>query len=92
MPKTIAIQCGETRVARYRPKCFGAASMRECRRATSKLCRCCKRRAMREYAARRDWTMAVQIKEVGSGTVKRELRKNLLTATRRREIDVVLVW
>lgn len=49
-------------------------------------------RAMREYAAKRGWTIAVQIKEVGSGAVKRELRERLLAAARRREIDVVLVW
>jgi putative DNA-invertase from lambdoid prophage Rac len=49
-------------------------------------------RAMREYAAKRGWTIAVQIKEVGSGAVERELRENLLAAARRREIDVVLVW
>jgi DNA invertase Pin-like site-specific DNA recombinase len=49
-------------------------------------------RAMREYAARRGWTVAVQIKEVGSGATERELRENLLAAARRRDIDVVLVW
>ena len=49
-------------------------------------------RAMREYAAKRGWTIAVQIKEVGSGASERELRENLLAAARRREIDVVLVW
>jgi DNA invertase Pin-like site-specific DNA recombinase len=49
-------------------------------------------RAMREYAAKRRWTIAVQIKEVGSGAAARELRENLLAASRRREIDVVLVW
>lgn len=49
-------------------------------------------RAMREYAARRGWTVAVQIKEVGSGATQRELRRQLLDAARRREIDVVLVW
>ena len=49
-------------------------------------------RAMREYAAKRGWTIAVQIKEVGSGAVERELREKLLAAARRREIDVVLVW
>jgi len=49
-------------------------------------------RAMREYAAKRGWTIAAQIKEVGSGAAERELRENLLTAARRREIDVVLVW
>jgi putative DNA-invertase from lambdoid prophage Rac len=49
-------------------------------------------RAMREYAARRGWAIAVQIKEVGSGAAERELREKLLAAARRREIDVVLVW
>jgi putative DNA-invertase from lambdoid prophage Rac len=49
-------------------------------------------RAMREYAARRGWTIAAQIKEVGSGAATRELRERLLAAARRREIDVVLVW
>jgi putative DNA-invertase from lambdoid prophage Rac len=49
-------------------------------------------RAMREYAAKRGWTIAVQIKEVGSGAAERELREELMAAARRREIDVVLVW
>jgi DNA invertase Pin-like site-specific DNA recombinase len=49
-------------------------------------------RAMREYACRRGWTIALQVKEVGSGTAQRELRETLLDAARRREIDVVLVW
>jgi putative DNA-invertase from lambdoid prophage Rac len=49
-------------------------------------------RAMREYAARRGWEIAVQIKEVGSGAVERELREKLMSEARRREIDVVLVW
>src|SRR6266568_7424790 len=49
-------------------------------------------RAMREYAARRGWTVAMQVREVGSGAAKREVREKLLDAARRREIDVVLVW
>src|SRR6202050_1832318 len=49
-------------------------------------------RALREYAARRGWTIAMQVKEVGSGAVQRELREKLLDAARRREIDMVLVW
>src|SRR5271165_5093937 len=49
-------------------------------------------RALREYAARRGWTIAMQVKEVGSGAARRELREKLLDAARRREIDVVLVW
>ena len=49
-------------------------------------------RALREYAARRGWTIALPVKEVGSGAVQRQLREKLLDAARRREIDVVLVW
>ena len=49
-------------------------------------------RALREYAVRRGWTIALQVKEVGSGTSERQLREKLLEAARRREIDVVLVW
>jgi putative DNA-invertase from lambdoid prophage Rac len=49
-------------------------------------------RAMREYSARRGWTIAMQVKEVGSGAARRDAREKLLEAARRREIDVVLVW
>jgi DNA invertase Pin-like site-specific DNA recombinase len=49
-------------------------------------------RAMRDYAARRGWTIAMQVKEVGSGATQRQLREKLLEAARHREIDVVLVW
>ena len=49
-------------------------------------------RAMREYAARRGWTIALQIREVNLGAAQREAREKLLEAARHREIDVVLVW
>ncbi len=49
-------------------------------------------RAMREYAARRGWTITMQVKEVGSGASQRQMREKLIDAARRREIDVVLVW
>jgi len=49
-------------------------------------------RAMREYVTRRGWTIALQVREVGSGAVKRETREKLLEAARRREVDVALVW
>ncbi|MFP5226361.1 MAG: recombinase family protein [Acidobacteriota bacterium] len=49
-------------------------------------------RAMREYAARRGWTIAMQVKEVGSGASQRQMRDKLIEAARRRDIDVVLVW
>ena len=47
---------------------------------------------MRDYAARRSWTIAVEIKEVGSGASVRELRQALIEAARRRDIDVIIVW
>jgi putative DNA-invertase from lambdoid prophage Rac len=49
-------------------------------------------RAMREYAARRGWTIAMQVREVNSGAARREARERVIDAARRREIDVVLVW
>jgi putative DNA-invertase from lambdoid prophage Rac len=49
-------------------------------------------RALREYAARRSWTVISQVKEVGSGASQRQAREKLIDAARRREIDVVLVW
>ena len=49
-------------------------------------------RALREYVARRGWTLAMQIREVGSGAIERQAREQLMEAARRREIDVVLVW
>ncbi|MBV8820550.1 MAG: recombinase family protein [Acidobacteriaceae bacterium] len=49
-------------------------------------------RALREYAGRRGWTVAMQVREVNSGAVERKARQQLMEAARRREIDVVLVW
>jgi DNA invertase Pin-like site-specific DNA recombinase len=49
-------------------------------------------RAMREYAARRGWTIAMHVREVNSGAARREAREKVLEAARRREIDLVLVW
>jgi putative DNA-invertase from lambdoid prophage Rac len=51
-------------------------------------------RALREYATRRGWKIAMQVKEIGSGASQRERREQLLevAVARRREIDGVLVW
>jgi DNA invertase Pin-like site-specific DNA recombinase len=49
-------------------------------------------RALRDYAARRGWIVAMQVREVSSGAVERKAREQLMEAARRREIDVVLVW
>jgi putative DNA-invertase from lambdoid prophage Rac len=71
-------------------KVFRAAYMRGCPPTINRPC--LPRFAMRDYAAKRCWTIAAQIKEVGSGAAERELCEKLLAAARRREIDVVLVW
>lgn len=48
--------------------------------------------AMREYALRRAWSIALQIDDIASGASDRPLRNEILLAARRREIDLVLVW
>ena len=45
-------------------------------------------RALREYAARRGWTVAMQVKEIGSGASARQLREKIVGAARRRDIEV----
>ena len=49
-------------------------------------------KAMRDYAKKRGWRIASQIKEVGSGAKTRPQREELLKVARRREIDVIIVW
>jgi DNA invertase Pin-like site-specific DNA recombinase len=49
-------------------------------------------KAMRDYAKKRGWRIASQIKEVGSGAKTRPQREELLKAARRREVDVIIVW
>ena len=49
-------------------------------------------RALREYAAKRGWTVVEECKEAGSGAVARAMRQRLIDSARRRDIDVVLVW
>lgn len=48
--------------------------------------------AMRSYAKKRGWTVALEVKDVGSGVTARPLREKLIETARRREIDSVLVW
>jgi putative DNA-invertase from lambdoid prophage Rac len=48
--------------------------------------------AMRGYAKKRGWAIALQIKEVGSGAKTRPQREELVKAARRRENDVIIVW
>ncbi|MBM4224209.1 MAG: recombinase family protein [Gammaproteobacteria bacterium] len=49
-------------------------------------------RALREYAAKRGWTVVEECKEIGSGAVARAMRQRLIDSARRRDIDLVLVW
>jgi putative DNA-invertase from lambdoid prophage Rac len=48
--------------------------------------------AMRSYARKRGWTVAIEVKDVGSGATTRPLREKLIETARRREIDSVIVW
>ena len=48
--------------------------------------------AMRAYAERKGWQIALAVEEIGSGAKTRPRREELLRAARRREIDVIVVW
>jgi putative DNA-invertase from lambdoid prophage Rac len=48
--------------------------------------------AMRAYAKRKGWQIALKVEEVGSGTKTRPRREELLRAARRKEIDTIVVW
>jgi putative DNA-invertase from lambdoid prophage Rac len=48
--------------------------------------------AMKAYIKDRGWTLAKQVKDVGSGAKERPQREALLKAARRRELDAVIVW
>jgi DNA invertase Pin-like site-specific DNA recombinase len=47
---------------------------------------------MKEYIEHRDWTLAAEVQEVGSGAKIRPKREELLGMAKRREIDAILVW
>jgi DNA invertase Pin-like site-specific DNA recombinase len=48
-------------------------------------------RALREYAAKRGWTVIEECKDVGSGAVARAMQQRLIDSAWRRDTDVVLV-
>lgn len=77
--------------ARKRPKMFRAALYARVS-TNDQQTLAMQNRAMRDYAARRGWTIALQVREVNSGAARREARERVLDAARRREIDLVLVW
>src|SRR3954453_22411987 len=72
-------------------KMFGGGLYARVSTDDSRRCQC-RVLPCREYAARRGWTIAVNVREVGTGPAKRETREKVLEAARRREIDVVLAW
>ena len=47
---------------------------------------------MREYAAKRGWTVKHEIEEIGSGAKTRPKREELLRLARQRKVDVIIVW
>lgn len=49
-------------------------------------------RQMREYAKRRGWAVALEVRDVASGASVRARREELLHAARRRAVDVIVVW
>jgi DNA invertase Pin-like site-specific DNA recombinase len=58
---------------------------------TSRHCPCnCQ--PWRAYAKRKDWQVVLKIEEISSGATSRPRREELLRATRRQEIDTIVVW
>ena len=49
-------------------------------------------KALREYARKHNWKVAVEINEVASGSSTRARREELLRAARRCEVDVIVFW
>jgi DNA invertase Pin-like site-specific DNA recombinase len=47
---------------------------------------------MREYAARRGWTVVLEVEDVASGAQARPRREELIKAAHRRQIDLIVVW
>jgi putative DNA-invertase from lambdoid prophage Rac len=48
--------------------------------------------AMRDYAAKRGWKIALEVQDIGSGASLRPKREDLVRAVRRREVDQIVVW
>jgi putative DNA-invertase from lambdoid prophage Rac len=47
---------------------------------------------MREYVTSRGLRVAMTVQEVQSGAKQRPQRESVMKASRRRELDVILVW
>lgn len=48
--------------------------------------------AMRQYARKRGWTVAIEVQEVASGAKDRPERQRIIDAARRRDVDAIVVW
>jgi putative DNA-invertase from lambdoid prophage Rac len=48
--------------------------------------------AMRQYARKRGWAVAMEVQEVASGAKDRPARQGLIDAAKRREVDAIVVW
>jgi DNA invertase Pin-like site-specific DNA recombinase len=48
--------------------------------------------AMRQYARKRGWDVAIEVQEVASGAKDRPERQRLIDAARRRDVDAIVVW
>lgn len=48
--------------------------------------------AMRQYARKRGWAVAIEVQEVASGAKDRPERRRIIDAAKRREVDAIVVW
>ena len=49
-------------------------------------------RAMKEYIKQRGWSVVEEVREIGSGSLQRPKREQLMKMARQKTIDVILVW
>jgi len=48
--------------------------------------------ALRKYAKQRGWSVVEELQEIGSGSLERPKREQLMKLARQKEMDVILVW
>ena len=47
---------------------------------------------MREYVKQKGWSAVAEVKEVGSGSLQRPKREQLMKMARQKTVDLILVW
>ena len=47
---------------------------------------------MKEYIKQRGWSVVEEVREIGSGSLQRPKREQLMKMSRQKTIDVILVW